>query len=198
MIERCEKTTGNHYHRYGGRGIIVCARWKESFWNFFSDMGPRPERYTIERIDNDGNYEPGNCKWATQKEQCANTSKTHIISHDGESKHVTAWAEQLGIKANTIIYRLLRGWAVKDALSTDTSKSHGPRALQKIKDAVENKKKRKRVCLVCGGIFHPRQAQLDVGGGKYCSKRCSIKMATKYRGKKQPLANLIERGIIKA
>ncbi len=75
MITRCYKPYSNRYYRYGARGILVCDRWKNSFQAFFEDMGTRPSKnYSIERMNNDGNYEPNNCKWATRKEQIMNRS----------------------------------------------------------------------------------------------------------------------------
>lgn len=75
MIARCENPKYHHFHRYGGRGIRICERWRNSFELFLSDMGPRPSlKHSLDRKDNDGNYEPGNCRWATAKEQRLNRS----------------------------------------------------------------------------------------------------------------------------
>lgn len=73
MKQRCNNENATKYNNYGGRGISVCARWNYDFWSFVEDMGARPEGRTLDRVDNDGNYEPTNCRWATPTEQAANS-----------------------------------------------------------------------------------------------------------------------------
>lgn len=79
MIQRCTNPNLKAYKHYGGRGITVCDRWRNSSSNFIADMGPRPPNHSLDRIDNNGNYEPDNCRWATQKEQIANRRPIHAI-----------------------------------------------------------------------------------------------------------------------
>lgn len=109
MRERCLNPNCKDYKDYGSRGITVCARWLNSFENFLVDMGKKPTRsHTIERIDNNGNYEPGNCKWATRKEQGANKSNNRLIEFNGEKLIAPEWARRLGMKKETLISRLKR------------------------------------------------------------------------------------------
>jgi hypothetical protein len=118
MIQRCEREEHQHYHRYGGRGIKVCERWRHDFDAFRSDMGERPSRaYSIDRIDNDGDYEPGNCRWATRKEQGTNRSATRHLTHQGRTGTIDEWAERSGVSRTAIHCRLQRGWTVEEALT---------------------------------------------------------------------------------
>lgn len=106
MIVRCRNPKDTAFHRYGGRGITVCERWTNDFWAFVSDMGPKPDpSYSIERIDNDGNYEPGNCVWASPKQQTRNTTRTNIIEFKGKRLCLTDWAKLLGIPRSTLSWR---------------------------------------------------------------------------------------------
>lgn len=102
MRRRCNEPTHDQYKYYGGAGIKVCERWQHSFENFLADMGERPEGMTLDRIDPTGDYEPSNCRWATQKEQMNNTSRS--VKFEGKS--LTEWSNELNIKYATLSYRL--------------------------------------------------------------------------------------------
>lgn len=116
MVSRCNNPKATGYKYYGGRGIAVCDRWQESFFNFLGDMGPRPEDHTLDRINVHGNYTPDNCRWATHIEQGRNTTANNFVEHGGEVLCLEEWGERLGIKPNSILTRLRRGWPVPEAL----------------------------------------------------------------------------------
>ncbi len=114
---RCEQPNSKDFKRWGGRGIKVCERW-HTFENFLADMGmPPTEKHSIDRIDNNGDYEPGNCKWSTWTEQASNRRSSRIIEFKGRSQTVTQWAEELGIPMGTLFSRL-RKWDTLRALAT--------------------------------------------------------------------------------
>jgi hypothetical protein len=116
MRARCRRPKNKAFHRYGGRGISVCERWL-SFDNFFADMGERPPGLSLERKNNDGNYEPGNCVWATNVEQANNRSSNLCISFEDRAMTVTQWARELGIAKTTLVGRFRNGWSVERALT---------------------------------------------------------------------------------
>ena len=117
MHTRCTNPNCKDWARYGGRGIAVCDRWKV-FENFLMDMGARPRGTSIDRIDNDGSYEPGNCRWADAKTQRNNACNVHIVEYKGESMSLSMLAETVGIKRNTLGKRLKRGMSVDQAVKT--------------------------------------------------------------------------------
>ena len=127
MISRCENPNQNHYDRYGGRGIKVCEEWHD-FWNFvkWSDsVGGRPKGYTLDRINNDGNYEPSNCRWADWKTQTTNKSSNVFVEYNGVRKTMIEWCEELNIHPHTLQNRIKRGWTVERAFfDKATSNSH--------------------------------------------------------------------------
>lgn len=116
MRKRCESPDQDSYPQYGGRGISVCDRWQR-FENFQADMGPRPPHTSIDRINNDGNYEPGNCRWATRVQQQNNKSDNRRLTHDGTTMTTAEWAHLIGIAPRTFRARLRRGWSLSEALS---------------------------------------------------------------------------------
>jgi len=108
---RCYNKNAKCYENYGGRGIKVCQKWLDSFANFLEDMGPRPSKsHSIDRYpDNDGDYEPSNCRWATRKEQANNKRSNHRLTINGETKSILEWSEASGLSYNAIWYRLRAG-----------------------------------------------------------------------------------------
>lgn len=118
MKSRCFSKTCKSYYYYGGRGISICDRWSD-FWTFVRDMGKRPSPdHGIDRIDNNGNYEPSNCRWATQAEQNRNKRNTIKLKHAGETKSLVEWAKILGITPLAIWCRIKRGWPIEKALTS--------------------------------------------------------------------------------
>lgn len=129
MRTRCNNPNDGGYRRYGGRGIRVCDRWA-SFQPFLEDMGARPSlQHSIDRIDNDGDYTPENCRWATQSEQQSNTSRNRMLTHNGVTLTMAEWARRLGMNIQTLHMRLTaQGWSTEKALSTPVGnrKHKGP------------------------------------------------------------------------
>lgn len=102
MKQRCFNLNFNCFHRYGGRGITICTRWLESFENFHADMGDRPEGMSLDRIDNNGNYEPENCRWSTAKEQANNRASNQKVTLNSQQYSVSALSELLKIDKSNI------------------------------------------------------------------------------------------------
>lgn len=118
MQQRCANPKHKSYHRYGGRGITVCDRWMGSFENFFSDMGLSPsKKHSLDRIKNALGYFPGNCRWATSKEQSSNKENNRRISFNNEVKTLSEWSVSSRIPKSTVINRLNDGWSIEDALT---------------------------------------------------------------------------------
>lgn len=114
---RCYHPTMESYKYYGARGIVMCASWLSSFEQFYADVGPKPtSKHSIERINVDGNYEPGNVKWATRKEQARNKRGTKLIMIDGVAKTQAEWCEEYSLPPTTFYNRLKLGWTGQDLL----------------------------------------------------------------------------------
>ena len=115
---RCFNPKNGRYRDYGGRGITMSPKWINDVIAFLADMGPCPVGMTLERTNNGGNYEPGNCRWATYKEQGRNKRNNRLLTVDGETLCLNAWAERSGINRLTIFNRLRRGWPIREAIFT--------------------------------------------------------------------------------
>lgn len=131
MIQRCMNPNATAWDDYGGRGISVCEEWlgTEGYHQFVKDMGFRPDGMTLDRIDTNGNYEPGNVRWATPKTQQNNRRVTKMLTFNGETMSQAAWTQRLGMSRNAISERLRKGWTVEQALSAPLGKG-GPKRRQ--------------------------------------------------------------------
>lgn len=126
MIRRCEKKNCREYKHYGGRGITVCRRWRKSFTAFLKDMGNKPTpKHSLDRINNNDSYRPGNCRWATWRQQRRNTRRVINVTHDGRTQCLSDWSSETGI-AWIVLYRRLfiYNWTPKEAMTIPTS--YGP------------------------------------------------------------------------
>lgn len=125
MKQRCHNEKNKGYRDYGARGIFVCEKWFDSFERFYSDMGPRPTpNHSIERVDNNKGYYPGNCIWATVKTQVGNTRRNRVIEFRGERLPLFVWAARCGLSQNGLRKRFVLGWNMHDALTKPVLKRH--------------------------------------------------------------------------
>jgi len=121
MKQRCLNPKSLNFVNYGGRGIKVCDKWIHSFENFFQDMGPKPSAvFSIERINNNGNYEPSNCKWASRREQNINRRNTGFFTALGQSKTIRQWSELTGLPIGTIRSRIKHGFLPDEVVQSSS------------------------------------------------------------------------------
>lgn len=122
MLQRCTNLRSKYYHHYGGRGIIVCKRWRNSFENFLEDMGETPRGLTLDRINNNKGYCKENCQWTTRKQQARNRRNNHLITHNRKTQCITDWSREIGIDYRTLYYRIKENWSIEKALTTPVKK----------------------------------------------------------------------------
>lgn len=124
MIQRCTNAKRPDYPTYGGRAISVCRKWRDSFAAFLADMGKRPSpQHSLDRFpDQNGNYEPGNCRWATKHQQMQNTRGTRLITFNGETHGLNEWARRLGMTHSSLQGRFRRGWSLERTLTQSKRK----------------------------------------------------------------------------
>lgn len=163
MIQRCHNVKNTAFKNYGGRGIIVCSRWRNSFMNFFEDMGRSGPKDQIDRIDNYGNYTAKNCRWVDRKTNNANRRDNRIIEFKGERLIASEWARKLKILKNgqAITNRIARGLPIEEALFKDSGRNkkfciNGHQFIEenrsangscKICNRIRESNRRKRLCL---------------------------------------------------
>lgn len=118
MKERCYNPNHEQYKDYGGRGILICDEWKDDFLLFYNWAinNDYQNNLTIDRIDNNGNYEPNNCKWSTRKEQGNNQRTNHLLTYNNKTQTISQWADEVGLNNHTLQTRISRGWSIEDAL----------------------------------------------------------------------------------
>lgn len=156
--QRCRNPNNKDYHRYGARGIDILDEWFESFESFYNYLGPRPsEQHSVERIDNHGDYEPGNVKWATQKEQSNNTRSNHLIELNGNIKTITEWEKESPVSRVTINRRLQEGWNVEEAIFLEPN--------------TKRKTQQPRRFITYNGKTHSIQEWADILGIKYSTMK---------------------------
>jgi hypothetical protein len=135
MKQRCFNQLNDDWKNYGGRGITVCTRWLDSFENFLEDMGERPHKHTLDRIDPNGNYEPNNCRWATMKEQANNRRNNVFVTAFGETKTIMQWIDdpRCQTKYNDVFrWRLKRGWSSEKVITFPIKTIRSKRASERI------------------------------------------------------------------
>ena len=126
---RCFNKKDKKYPLYGGRGITMSEKWKNNFVNFLEDMGPCPEKFTIDRIDNNGDYSKENCRWASQKTQQSNRRDNALFTFNGETLTASEWGRKLNLSYRTIIIRAKKGLPIEKILCPIKYKEHrGPRS----------------------------------------------------------------------
>lgn len=123
MRRRCNNENRPEYQRYGGRGIRVCERW-DSFENFLEDIGKRPSgNHSIDRVDNNGDYRPSNCRWSTKKEQALNRRTNRLIEYRGRTQHLSLWAKEISMNRSTLTNRLdTYGMSIEQAFNKPLNK----------------------------------------------------------------------------
>lgn len=167
MIRRCHTPTTKNYERYGGRGIVVCDRWRYSYEAFLADMGRRPSaKHSLDRTDNNGNYEPSNCQWVTAKEQCNNTCRNHHVTFQGRTQTIAQWERELGLTRNLLRSRIGSGWPVTEAF-TLPKKAKCPRVIE---------------CKYCHQMF---LAKSGYGGCDSCQQQRKREATSRFNARRQ-------------
>lgn len=134
MRQRCSNPRKREWPHYGGRGIKVCEAWEQSFLAFYEDVGQRPSpKHSLDRINNDRGYEPGNVRWALQQQQVENTSVVRMVTICGRTQSISAWERENGLAKGQVRAREASGWSLEEAITTPSvpgQKKHGRGAVR--------------------------------------------------------------------
>ena len=132
MKDRCRNPRNPYFHNYGGRGVTVCEEWMRSFPAFRQAVGDRPSPiHTLDRVDNDGHYEPTNVRWVTKREQANNQRKNRNLTHNGKTQTLAQWAREIGLVPSTLHYRIFKaGMSASEALTCPRRAGRMPTARQ--------------------------------------------------------------------
>jgi hypothetical protein len=170
MKRRCDNPSIKQFKAYGGRGIKVCSRWVSSYATFEADMGERPKGYTLERIDNDGDYTPENCKWASRKEQQRTQGWTRYVEIEGVKYKAVDLAEKIGIKTDTLTARVDNGWPLEKIMQRKVKREISASQKVAIK---EGQKRRTDAITHCphGHEYTPENTSTTPQGWRVC-KTC--------------------------
>lgn len=123
MKQRCTNPKKRDFKHYGGRGITVCSEWLASFMAFYAHIGPRPsDKHSLDRIDVNRGYEPGNVRWVTHQQQVENTRVVRLVTINGETRTVSAWERLMGLSRGQVRMREKSGWSIEDAILTPVIK----------------------------------------------------------------------------
>lgn len=151
MVARCTKPKHRAYASYGGRGIRVCQEWITSFQAFYASLGPRPsEAHSLDRIDNNKDYEPGNCRWATAVQQQRNTRQNLIIEYNGKSLCLAEWAEITGFSSSLLHSRFKSGWSPERAFTTPSERRVTPEIVKEVRELAPKGAEMKLVAIRLG------------------------------------------------
>ena len=178
--QRCLNPNNHAFKYYGGRGIKICDKWVNSLSDFLADMGHPPEGMTIDRIDNNGNYEPGNCRWVTRATQQSNRRINRFIEFNGVRKTAMQWATDLGIAHQTIYKRLDLGWPVEKVLLPEKQIDKKGLALGGLANGARN---RAKTHCKWGHEYTPENTRPNGKNGRGC-RRCHAdrQYARNHRG----------------
>lgn len=172
MLGRCRNPNNRQWKDYGGRGISVCERWK-AYKNFEADMSPRPPGMTLDRIDNDGNYEPENCRWATRKEQQRNQRRAVFVTVEGKRYRAIELAEKYGLKTDTIVARAAKGMCFADVV---TDEKHVFREGLAFGGKASGAKQQAKTHCAHGHAYSPENTQVTKEGWRRCRQCQNAKM----------------------